>query len=412
MRLLVRTLTQHIKLMVRLRDRLGQKLKIFVVSINIVTALAIVFALYAADSFLEVQLPLIFAGLVLLGQAGYQLSAANTQTVNQNHPGWHIDPDAFEEGIIITCQENKVAHINIAAKRLLNELDKDFAMQDISQTFELLHSLIVDRQGADQVLEAILSTPTLQFSERLRFKDGKTIERATRPAGDNGERIWILRDISHLEQASEDRHIHEMMVEEDAARTAEMAEQLYLAKSELEENQAELTRLANTDMMTNVPNRRHFMNVANEAFTSIKAPFEVWVLMLDIDFFKRVNDTHGHSAGDSAIISFAGIIQDTIGSHGTMGRMGGEEFAVILPGVMQSEAEAFAETIRTSTENNQVDHEGQMIAFTCSIGIAKAEVGDKTIEAALDRSDSALYEAKQSGRNQSKLYVNEIRLQA
>ena len=398
--------------MSKLRDRLGQKLKIFFVSISVVAALAIAFTLYAADLPIEAQLLLMFAGLVLLGQIGYHFTATNTNATDQDNTHWHIDPDAFEEGIIITCQENKVAHINMAAKRLLNELDKDFAMQDISQTFELLHSLIEDRQGADQVLEAILSTPTLQFSERLRFKDGKTIERATRPAGENGERIWILRDISHLEQASEDRHIHEMMVEEDAARTAEMAEQLYLAKSELEEKQAELTRLANTDMMTNVPNRRHFMNVADEAFRSVKAPFEVWVLMLDIDFFKRVNDTHGHSAGDSAIISFARIIEDTIGSHGSMGRMGGEEFAVILPGVKQSEAETFAETIRAATENNQVEHESQAIAFTCSIGIAKAEVDDKTIEAALDRSDSALYEAKQLGRNQSKLYVSEIRLQA
>ncbi len=314
---------------------------------------------------------------------------------------WSINADTLEEVVILTCPRNLVLKANKAAVEMFEKLfnDKSIIGLEFAEVFDILHSNLEDRANADQVLEAILQNPSIQYREMLRLKDGRFIERVTRPYDENGCRIWYMHDLTYLMQANEDQALHGTMAQEEAARTAEMAEQLYLAKAELEKNQSDLTRLANTDGLTGLNNRRHFMELANNAILDMSSLFEIWVIMLDIDHFKKINDSHGHSAGDTAIRLFSETVTNCIGSRGEIGRMGGEEFAVYLPGVTKDDTEQLAEDIRQHVEKLNITHEDISFQFTTSVGIAKVLSEEWSIETALDRADEALYIAKTSGRN-------------
>lgn len=286
-------------------------------------------------------------------------------------------------------------HSNRAAREMLPSCVENSSVKEL---FDTWHSELEDRQQADQVLDAVLSSPNFQYSETLQLGSGQTIERQTRPLPKQASRIWIMRDLTHLQAANNDSAMHNTMVEEDAARTAELAEQLFLAKAELEEKQAELRRLAHTDSLTGLLNRRRFTTLGEEAIASA-GPSSLWVIMMDIDHFKRINDTYGHAAGDIAIKDFATIAQNAVGERGFVGRMGGEEFAAILDASDMNTAIRLAETIRKQTANHQTVAELEKFRFTASIGVAPWLEGEISIEAALDRADQALYSAKSYGRN-------------
>ncbi|NVJ98460.1 MAG: diguanylate cyclase [Alphaproteobacteria bacterium] len=306
-----------------------------------------------------------------------------------------LNPEHLPDGVVVSDVNGNILASNAVARRLITGFDET---ENIKKLFGAWHRELADRNQADQVVEAVLATPDIQFSEMLSLKDGRTIERNTRPLEKTGARLWFLRDITHVQSANHDSAMHQSMVEADAARTAEMAEQLYHAKAELEANQAELRRLANTDSLTGLLNRRRFTALGEEA-VSKAADQGIWVIMMDIDHFKRINDTYGHAAGDVAIRNFANIIEDAVGDGGFVGRMGGEEFAAILPGATIDEAIRLAEKIRKTTAKSHTVSDNEKFRFTASIGVAQWLAPEVTIEPALDRADQALYSAKSYGRN-------------
>lgn len=311
---------------------------------------------------------------------------------------WCFDPDILPDAILVCQLDGRIILKNTAARDMLGDVMNGTDM--IRSVFSSWHRQLVEREQADNVVDAIMASPDMKFSETLGFSNGKTYERQTRPIKNQALRLWLLRDVTVLRQADSDSAMHQSMVEADAARTAEMAEQLYMAKAELEEKQAELTRLANTDSLTGLYNRRRFMQLGNDAATDNRTGENaVWVLMLDIDYFKRVNDTYGHGAGDTAIRDFAIIIGNCIGDNGFVGRMGGEEFAAVLPDATVDDAVRVAERIRRRTADNLSRCGKQTCRFTTSIGIACTQDGEDSIEPALARADKALYSAKSFGRN-------------
>jgi len=290
---------------------------------------------------------------------------------------------------------NIIYYFNEAAQAIFGErIEMGRSISDLFLPWHMEHD---HEDVAIQVVDAVMRTPMMRYTDILPLKNNQQIERVTMPVGGNHGRIWLLRDVSHLTIQSEDAEQHRQLVEEDAARLAEMAEQLYLTKSELEEKQKELTHLANTDPMTGLANRRHFMNLGIKAIESEGPP--LFILMTDIDFFKNVNDTHGHSAGDAAIKDMAHTLEKTIGDNGFCGRLGGEEFAAVIMGKISDEAQALAEQMRKAVEAHITHFEGKDISFTCSIGLADWRLGEDTIEPGLARADSALYVAKEAGRN-------------
>jgi len=123
------------------------------------------------------------------------------------------------------------------------------------------------------------------------------------------------------------------------------------------------------------------------------------VLMLDIDYFKQVNDTWGHAAGDTALAHLGIILRSHARRIDTVGRLGGEEFAMLLVDTNPDEAMSFAERLRQTVSDTPVVHDGKLINMTLSIGISLMSSRDVDASLALERADCALYQAKQQGRN-------------
>ncbi|MES2151785.1 MAG: CHASE domain-containing protein [Pseudomonadota bacterium] len=164
---------------------------------------------------------------------------------------------------------------------------------------------------------------------------------------------------------------------------------------------AELTLLATTDFLTGLPNRREFMARLDEELARLQRNLDdsAAVLMLDIDHFKSVNDLYGHAAGDAVLRHMAALMRANQRKVDTLGRMGGEEFAVLLPAAGPQAAQAYAERLRHSVERSLLTLDGHQVGITVSIGIARVLPGDASADAALIRADQALYSAKQAGRN-------------
>lgn len=162
----------------------------------------------------------------------------------------------------------------------------------------------------------------------------------------------------------------------------------------------DLRQAAGTDMLTGLLNRRGFAGPAEEAFEQARAGRRgVAVLVADIDHFKRVNDQHGHDAGDAVIRHVGALLAEAVRGSDTVARFGGEEFVLLLVGLGLSEAAHIAERLCTAVRNAEIAHGGRVMAVTVSIGVATVSAGDPDIEAAIARADAALYEAKARGRD-------------
>ncbi|WP_369436292.1 GGDEF domain-containing protein [Lysinibacillus fusiformis] len=156
---------------------------------------------------------------------------------------------------------------------------------------------------------------------------------------------------------------------------------------------ADLTNQLKLDSLTGIPNRRSMDQVLNELFTN-KVPHAI--VLIDLDNFKNVNDTYGHTAGDEVLKAFAKIMQESVIKHGICFRYGGEEFMIILPTTTIEEAVEVAENLRVKQALAE-NLFGQPV--TLSAGITAFSTAIKTPKQLIATADQALYEAKQSGRN-------------
>lgn len=183
--------------------------------------------------------------------------------------------------------------------------------------------------------------------------------------------------------------------------------------SELAEEAEALERLACSDGLTGLNNRRHFLVLANNEwarFQRYKRP--LGLLMTDIDKFKSVNDTYGHDVGDEVIKAVAGILQASKRTTDIVGRLGGEEFAMVLPEATLDSAILAAERFRHLVANRVILAGDQRVPITISLGVASADEQTTGIEEMLKQSDLALYEAKHTGRNRVCRFTREGASQA
>jgi diguanylate cyclase (GGDEF)-like protein/PAS domain S-box-containing protein len=170
--------------------------------------------------------------------------------------------------------------------------------------------------------------------------------------------------------------------------------------TERKATEARLRELATTDSLTGLANRRRFMELAQREFTrSRRYQGPLTMLMMDIDHFKRVNDTHGHDVGDEVLRALAATSIKALREADILGRLGGEEFGVLLPETEATAAMEVAERLRRAVEAAAMATGGGELRITVSIGAASLSGDTTSVEALLKRADVALYEAKQSGRN-------------
>ncbi|EHQ52912.1 PAS/PAC sensor-containing diguanylate cyclase [Ectothiorhodospira sp. PHS-1] len=164
----------------------------------------------------------------------------------------------------------------------------------------------------------------------------------------------------------------------------------------------ELRRMATTDFLTGLYNRRHFISRMADELARIRrrANQPSSLLMVDLDYFKNINDTYGHSAGDLVLQHFADTLRSCLRRMDLPARTGGEEFAVLLPGTSEQEALILAERLRRKVKSTPAVTPEAIIAVTVSIGITLLRAEDSGPDATLGRADEALYRAKNSGRNQ------------
>lgn len=175
---------------------------------------------------------------------------------------------------------------------------------------------------------------------------------------------------------------------------------LFVGNRRLRLTETALRELATTDELTGIANRRQFLALAEAELARVQRFDQpAALLMLDLDYFKSINDTHGHAAGDALLVDFSTTVRDALRQVDCVGRLGGEEFAVLLTGCEVVDARMFAERLRQLVAERKLSYDGQDIAVTVSIGIASMRRADISPQGVLERADAALYRAKAAGRN-------------
>jgi diguanylate cyclase (GGDEF)-like protein len=216
-------------------------------------------------------------------------------------------------------------------------------------------------------------------------------------------RGWILRDL----ESTNGTFVNELPVRERLLRDGDQirigrAMIKFLTSNNVEaQYHEEIYRLMTLDGLTQLHNRRFFQEAMEREFARSKRyghPF--CLVMFDLDHFKRINDTHGHLAGDDVLRRVGSLVATKVRTNDIVARVGGEEFAVILPEADRMGGVALAEKLRKMIASERFEHEGSVIPVTISLGVAafssQHESGAELYKAADDR----LYEAKRNGRNQ------------
>ena len=259
----------------------------------------------------------------------------------------------------------------------------------------------------DQVRRYIsLSNRILEMPPGVLSHDSvelKTIEQATK-----GPIIDALNEVVTRYQES-NRHkigvLRRVLLALMALMLATLAaEALFIFRPlfrRLAQNQRDLLKVASTDYLTGCMNRRFFVDAATREFERFKRyRTPLTLLVVDLDHFKSINDTYGHAVGDEAISQFARLAAGSLRTTDILARIGGEEFAILLPETTIEEAVSVAEKLRVLVAATPVPiPEGEGHQMTISIGVTALEHDDEGIFTALKRSDQSLYLAKNRGRN-------------
>jgi diguanylate cyclase (GGDEF)-like protein len=247
---------------------------------------------------------------------------------------------------------------------------------------------------ADEVASRLIRSLSTLLRKTLSLVDGEI--RADGPLLDD-ERA-VVRDVAELVRATGD-------AEELEARVA----QLQRENIELIMKNRVLAEVSARDALTGLYNRWYVMEkIESEMNRSLRHGSPVALLMLDIDHFKRINDSFGHAAGDSVLKSFGQVLRESCRVYDVPGRYGGEEFCIVLPETRIGNTTAVAERIRQRLAESRFDVGGDHVSITASMGIAGmdsvADEGIVTSAALIERADRALYSAKHRGRDRIEVW--------
>lgn len=321
---------------------------------------------------------LIFAAYLLLALAAFLVAFLNLRhrrsaaDLKESETRLREITTTMSDGLMVIGQDGRIVFANPAAGLLLGYEPGELLEADMH---DLLH-VHADGSPASRsdcpVLNITRSGQTYRgVEETFRRKDGTvlpvSISISTVHRGEDiGDIVIAFHDIS--------------------------------ARKQLER---ELEYRAHTDVLTGLGNRRHFYELAEQEVSRAKRyGTPLAALMLDIDHFKKINDSYGHPVGDKVLQKLGEICRNTLRENDIVGRVGGEEFAILLPEAEAERAMEVAERLRLAAENTSIPlaREGNF-HFFLSIGVTSMVAGDENLDAMLKRADAALYSAKNSGRN-------------
>jgi diguanylate cyclase (GGDEF)-like protein len=175
---------------------------------------------------------------------------------------------------------------------------------------------------------------------------------------------------------------------------------LEIKEVELRAVLAQAHELTNTDVLTLLPNRRKIIvDLQEEVIRSNRYDTPLSISLVDIDHFKKINDTHGHMTGDEVLRNFAARLREQVRHPDTIGRYGGEEFLIVLPNSNLNAASEQASRLCQHIRSMEIESNGQALSVTISVGVAQYRIGKENWEQLLNRADTALYQAKENGRD-------------
>lgn len=281
-------------------------------------------------------------------------------------------------GIIVFDSNDKIVFCNDAAAKLYGynkstELENQTFRQAITHCYNNKVGVIIDADNLEDWFE---------YAENIRRS-----EQHRRFEIDFHDGCWHLVS----EQVVEDNALVVISTDITDKKKAEIL---------LADMSKELFVLASTDALTNTSNRRHFIEQANaERRRCQREKSGYALLMLDLDYFKDINDTYGHASGDNVLIRVTQTLKSQIREYDILGRVGGEEFAILLPNITREPALEIAERIRSCVESLKFTGDCSSLKATISIGIALDEKSEKSLDDMFLVADKLLYRAKEGGRN-------------
>lgn len=312
--------------------------------------------------------------------------------------------DAIFDGILITDEGGVIEQTNPAAARLFGYSQEGLVGRHLDM---LIPEAVRDwhaKRIRDYMHRGSARVISLDREIRGLRKDGSLIpiEIAITELWQGGRRLFVgvLRDITARKQAEAAlRDAQQVLEQRVAQRTEELTRINRALQQEIEARarmQAELERLATTDTLTGIRNRRAFdEQLAQEITRARRYGSKLAMILLDIDRFKHINDRFGHQAGDRVLVELAHVVGGRLRASETFARWGGEEFIVLAPNTGTEEAAHLAEEIRARVEAHDFPEVGRV---TVSLGVTGYTPED-TADSLWRRADTALYRAKAGGRN-------------
>lgn len=303
----------------------------------------------------------------------------NEDVLRESEERFHSVFEAAAIGMAIVDIDGRFVQVNKALCQIVGYTSDEL----LKKTFiDITHpdDLETDLGYVKQLLDGTISS--YQLEKRYIHKDGPI--------------IWILLTGSVVHDTNQN-------VKYFIAQIMDITQQKSLI--------AKLEQQANQDSLTGLNNRRYFIEKGELEFERARRMnYNIVILMVDIDYFKKINDLNGHKVGDLVLQHFSTLLQQYLRRTDLVGRMGGEEFAIILPNVLEENALEVAEKLRSHVENSPVDvPSGQKINYTISIGAYSSNMTNVTVEEFLNEADKALYQAKNSGRNRVCSIVRKLR---
>lgn len=261
---------------------------------------------------------------------------------------------------------------SIKRENVIGKLDKElFPSRQVAQC-NGGDLRVLDTGDVDEAIETVFRDNG-QPREIITRKSRLTID-----GGGNTYLVGVMHDITDVTRANE---------------------ALEATRLRLEDQAVELARLATTDVLTGCSNRRSLEECERVLFSPKSTSSAL--MMLDIDFFKKINDTYGHDAGDEVLRHFANLVRSHLNTLDYFIRLGGEEFSISMRSANAEQVAQMANQLRESAEKTPLIYKGKKISFTVSIGVAYKPVGKSSaVEDMLAIADTNLYLAKSEGRNQ------------